>query len=83
MQNYHETLGAAVTAAFDAMRSHAVYDPNLEMENPYQYGGIRYGESKNFDFPLESYRGKPTKKFGHINVWRDEKGTYEVNAYVL
>jgi hypothetical protein len=84
LQPFHETLGAAVSAAFDYLEARrAAFDPALRLDNPFTFGGVAYGTSKDAHFELVSFKGKPTRKFGHINVWRSETGRYEVNAYVL
>jgi hypothetical protein len=84
LQPFHETLGAAVSAAFDYLESRrAEFDLALRLDNPFTFGGVPYGTNKDAHFELTSFKGKPTRKFGHINVWRSETGRYEVNAYVL
>jgi hypothetical protein len=81
---FHETLGSAVSAAFDYLSARrAEFDPAFRLDNPFTFGGVAYGSQKDAHFPLLSYKGKATRKFGHINVWRSETGRYEVNAYVL
>ena len=84
LQPFHQTLGSAVSAAFDYLSARrAEFDPELRLDNPFTFGGVAYGTSKDAHFELTSFKGKPTRKFGHINVWRSETGLYEVNAYVL
>jgi hypothetical protein len=84
MTMYHETLSSAVSAGFDYLTSNrAEFNPELRFDNPFTFDGIGYGCSKEAHFELASYKGKPTRKFGHVTVWRNESGRYEVNAYVL
>lgn len=45
-------------------------------------GGVAYASNKDANFPI-TIKGKETKKWGHVNVWRSETGRYEVNFYVL
>lgn len=84
LQPFHDTLGSAVSAAFDYLEARrAQFDPALRLDNPFTFGGVAYGTNKDAHFELISFKGKPTRKFGHINVWRSETGLYEVNAYVF
>ena len=84
MTMYHETLSEAVSAAFDYLtKSRAEFNPELRFDNPFTFDGISYGGCKEAHFELSSYKGKPTRKYGHVTVWRSESGRYEANAYVL
>ena len=46
-------------------------------------GGCRYGERICCDVPIQSLRGKGTRKYAHIVVERLDSGRYEPIAYVL
>ena len=35
------------------------------------------------DFQLAEFRGKPTKKYYHVVIYRLDSGRYELTAYVL
>jgi hypothetical protein len=54
-----------------------------DWDHPFQYGGVPYGTSKNVNIELASYKGKPTKKYAHLTIWRLDSGRYEWNLYVL
>ena len=53
------------------------------IREPFMFGGIPYGTTKNADYKLLAYKGKPTRKYLHLNITRMDTGRYEMNAYVL
>lgn len=86
---FHETLTAAVAAAIVDITPEAGFNMD-EAVRPFETGGIPYpqkGADKLpcvcSDFPLLTYKGRPTKKHGHIQIWRHDSGRYESNSYVL
>lgn len=46
-------------------------------------GPINYGFDRRFDFSIATLKNKPTRKYFHVNIWRDTEGRYELNTYVL
>lgn len=77
-----ETLWQAIKQAEkELLESKAI--PAENWQEKYQYGGISYGERKEVHFSLESYKGKPTKKYGHVIIERLDSGKYETVVYVL
>jgi hypothetical protein len=46
-------------------------------------GALSYGDKRNFDFEIRTLKGKPTRKYFHVNIWRSTEGRYELNTYVL
>lgn len=77
-----ETLCQAIEQAEKELtESRAI--PAENWQEKYQYGGIPYGTRKEAHFPLESYKGKPTKKYGHVVIERLSQGTYETVVYIL
>lgn len=77
-----ETLCAAINQAEKELaESRSI--PSENWQEKYQYGGIPYGTRKEVHFPLESYKGKPTKKYGHVVIERLSQGTYETVVYIL
>lgn len=82
----HETLGSALNAGMaELVARPAVLCTESEQtaREKYTFGGMVYGETKSADVKLISYKNKPTKKWGHITIYRHESGRYEVNTYVL
>jgi len=53
------------------------------IREPYRYGGINYQQKKDANYKLLSYKGKPTRKYLHVSIYRLESGNYEVVTYVL
>jgi len=60
-------------------------DDNLQtaLERHYGIGGVAYNEVKEGHFPIQSLKGKPTRKYLHVIVTRFQTGTYEVVFYIL
>lgn len=78
----HDTLWQAMNQAEkEITESNAV--PAEDWAEKFSYGGIPYGTRKEAHFPLVSYKGKPTKKYGHIVIERLSQGTYETVVYFL
>lgn len=84
--NWHETQSQAVDLAVSELKARgAGIAPDIEqdMREGFGNGGQRYGETKIANIPLVTYKGKPTKKFGHITIYRAESGRYEQVNYIL
>ena len=88
---YHATLSDALNAVEIHMAAREIvpicpYDgieyASHQWHNDLCNGGVAYNSSKDANFPIR-IKDKATKKWGHVNVWRDERGRYEVNFYVL
>lgn len=47
------------------------------------FSGVPYGHTVEAHAELATYKGKPTKKWGHVTIYRQPTGTYELNVYVL
>jgi hypothetical protein len=48
-----------------------------------QKGPVAYGQAIRADFEILTRKGKSTRAWFHINIYRSENGTYELNCYVL
>ncbi len=83
MQNFHQTLGQAINAGIQYLQSQGAEFNEAELREPFTYDGVQYNADKKSDAAISSLNGKPTKKWAHLQVWRDETGRYEVNAYIL
>ena len=83
MEIYHETAGSAMREAQKtADEARAVFTderPDTEMIS----GGVSYGQTRDFHFQLNSYKGKGTRKWFHVSLYRMDSGRYELNCYVL
>lgn len=83
MKLYHETLGAAlVTAIAYAAEAKAVINES-ELTDQFSNGGVSYGETRNGDVEIESLKGKGTRKWFHVVIYRMDSGTYELTCYIL
>lgn len=80
---YFETLAGAVDAIFvNAYSDRGVFAKPTEVWSMCQ-DHLAYGQTRTGDFALESYKGKPTKKFFHASIYRMDSGRYELTTYVL
>lgn len=66
----------------------AAADMQAEFVNTFWYeaicsGGIEYDTDRSVNVELASFRGRATRKYGHITIYRLETGRYEWNFYVL
>jgi hypothetical protein len=46
-------------------------------------GHLPYGATRSFHFELLTIRGKQTKKFFHVTIYRLDSGRYELTTYIL
>ena len=44
---------------------------------------VNYGQTFSKSYPLKTLRGKPTKKWAHMVIYRMESGRYELANYIL
>lgn len=89
IETYHETLAAALDAVERwAGENRAVINVGFAAPDAWKerfsvgyciYAGCSARES----FELLSYKGKETRKWLHINLYRLESGLYELNCYIL
>lgn len=79
---FHETLSKALEIGLSyATQNKAEIDATVIHEK--FSSGMVYGETKEAHAEIATLKGKPTKKWFHLTVWRDTSGRYEVNAYIL
>jgi len=46
-------------------------------------GPVNYGQSIRADFEILTRKGRNTRAWFHVQIWRSETGTYELNTYAL
>lgn len=83
---WHDTLGQALDAGIIEIKSGSAVmseAAEAELRERFAVDGVKYNDTKQGHAPLESYKGKPTKKYAHISIYRAESGRYEVTSYVL
>ena len=81
MQNT-DTLGQAL----DGIEKHLAQKQIIlgsDLREPFMYGGIPYGTHKEAHYPIQTIKGKATKKYFHITLTRLDSGRYEPVFYVL
>lgn len=89
---FQRTLSDALSSVEDFVdKNRIMVDPkeNEPTDNdrhgvrgPYMYGGINYEQHKDAHYKLLQYKGKPTRKYLHVSIYRMPTGSYEVTNYV-
>jgi hypothetical protein len=77
----HSTFHSAIQEAKSFLLENKIVCHDFE--NELFSGGVSYGETRTFNFEIESMKGKRTKKWFHFVVTRLDSGFYEVVNYVL
>lgn len=80
MNTYHSTQSAALMEAEKVTRERGyliMYEDRLWCEH------VNYGSTVKYSFPLSRIDGRNTKKWVHIQLYRTDKGMYELNTYIL
>jgi len=76
---YADTLSQAL----DAICNEMVEMKAIPVDHWFNVDHIAYGDHKELNTELSSYRGKPTRKWAHAVIYRLESGRYEWLVYVL
>lgn len=85
MSHLHET-GWAVSEAISReveARPIVLSAESEEILSSSMSEGMRYGEIRRINVPIESLSGRSTRKWFHAVVERMESGRYELVSYVL
>jgi hypothetical protein len=80
---YYETFSGAIHGAiFASQVAQAVRTAPAEIwelcSEP-----LNYGCTRSRSFALLTLRGKPTRKYFHVTIYRLDSGRYELTTYVL
>ena len=79
---YEDTLSACLDKAMEKFTSEGVEFAEESPFRPFYYGGIPYNTDKVGHEEIKQIKGKGTRKYAHLTIWRDRHGIYEWNAYV-
>lgn len=82
-ETFHETLGATVRHAIDSLIAGGVVLANDAIENAFMFGGVPYGHTKEAHGEIATIKGKGTRKWAHVSIYRMDSGRYELTLYVL
>ena len=92
-ESYFDHLGQALDAVEDfIIKAKIQVDPHEHPANevdkfgirePFAMGGISYETYRSADYKLLQFKGKPTKKYLHVVIYRTSNGRYELVRYVL
>lgn len=82
--NFFPTLSDALDAAEHQNKVGSDLILGEDFREAFAFGGVGYGETKQAHVPIESFRGKNTRKWFHVVIYRmSQTGTYELVAYKL
>lgn len=81
---FHETLGAAVAhVAARLSEEQIVLCDETQLTGPFQYDGISYEQTKEAHAEIASIKGKGTRKYAHLIIYRMSSGRYEIVLYIF
>jgi hypothetical protein len=76
---YHATQSAAIIEA-EKETLHRGYF--IDFPDRLWCEHVNYGSTVKYSFPLIRKDGRNTKKWVHIQLYRMDKGQYELNSYI-
>ncbi len=80
---YFDTLAGSVDGAeAAAANARAIFARPTDLWNLVQ-DPLNYGQTRTADIELLSLKGKPTRKYFHVVLWRLDSGRYELTTYIL
>lgn len=85
--NYFPTLGAAVDEIVERLlRDDIILEPS--QGNPLQIvsadlGPVNYGCTVSRGYPIALLKGKNTRRYYHVVIYRLDSGNYELTTYTL
>jgi len=83
MKNYHPSLSLAIEEATEYAYSRGFYIYNGDAFSSFIYGGVPYGKTiKESIELLDRKTAKISKKYLHVQIYRMDNGTYELNCYI-
>lgn len=77
---YHETLGAAIYEVRKSIAAKQIISEDFEN---HLWDGVRYEETQQRSFEIDSIKDKGTRKWLHVTVYRLHTGRYELTTYIL
>lgn len=80
---YHETLGQAIEQGHKNFENSGAVLVDHQEDTKFVYGGLAYGETKEAHYEIATLKGKKTKKYAHMTIYRMESGRYELTTYIL
>lgn len=80
---YTETLGQALEAAREELKNHDATVADESWLEVFTFDGIPYETKKEAHGELTTFRGKPTRKWAHLTIYRMDSGRYEWTLYFL
>lgn len=67
----------------DAVLVNPESDRHHWMRYVYSKGPVNYGQTLRADLEIAKLKGKPTRKWFHVSIYRMDSGRYEVTSYIL
>lgn len=73
-------MGEAISAVREKMECDKVVSSDFDN---FLFGSIPYGQTQRFGFEINSIKGRKTRKYLHLVLYRMESGNYELIYYIL
>lgn len=83
MSPFADTLSAALESARSYFADAGAVLASEDWTNTFCFGGVGYEETKETHAEIATLKGKATKKWAHVTIYRMSSGRYEMNAYIL
>lgn len=80
---FHETLAGAVRHAIDSLVRRGIVLADNAIERAFESGGVSYGHTVEAHGEIATLKGKATKKWAHVTIYRMDSGRYELTVYVF
>lgn len=80
---YTETLGQALEAVREELKRVDATVADESWLDVFTFDGIPYETKKEAHGELITFRGKPTRKWAHLTIYRMDSGRYEWTLYFL
>ncbi len=77
---------ATLSEALDGIEKHLEKEQivlDSDLREPFMYGGISYNTHREAHYPIQTIKGRKTKKYFHVTLTRMDSGTYEPVFYTL
>ena len=82
MSCYFETLSETLENFVETIQNDkGVFEDDLSDDLMF-FPPVHYGQTVSKSFPLKSLKGKSTKKYAHLSIYRLETGRYELTSYI-
>ena len=83
-ETYHETLGAVILEVHSVLIANGIELVDADaFINHFHSLPISYGQTEQAHAEIKAIKGKSTKKWAHVTIYRLDSGRYELTLYVF